>query len=271
MKQPSLQLAQGYVSALRKHLLADGRASLKSALRLGRQTVAIGLTTLDLARIHEQAVVTLLSLGGLPGTKARNIRRAAIFFVEANSPIAEAGRTTGRTEVDFIQLRSALEMRTEELTAAKYQLQQGVVRDRVREDAYEKHRELHKKSLGDSLRLEKRLRQLTHRLLAAQENERQNIGRELQNEIVQTLLGINVHLLALKQEARGKTKRFENEIASAQRLLLKSASVVRRAARKFVTHEPKAPDLVAPLSGRVANPPQPGRSGKPGIRARTGR
>ena len=77
------------------------------------------------------------------------------------------------------------------------------------------------------------MRQLTHQVLAAQENERKKISRELQDEIAQTLLGINVRLLTLKQEARSNTKGLKNEIASTRQLVLKSAKSVRRAARQF--------------------------------------
>ena len=58
------------------------------------------------------------------------------------------------------------------------------------------------KCLEESLQLQKRLRQLTHRVLVAQEDDRKNISRELQDEIAQTLLGINVRLLSLKQQAQ---------------------------------------------------------------------
>jgi hypothetical protein len=37
----------------------------------------------------------------------------------------------------------------------------------------------------------------------------------------------------LKQEARNNTKGLKNEIASTQRLVVKSAQSVRRAAREF--------------------------------------
>jgi hypothetical protein len=47
------------------------------------------------------------------------------------------------------------------------------------------------------------------------------------------LLGINVRLLSLKREARRNTKGFKNEIASTQRLVVKSAESVRRVAREF--------------------------------------
>jgi signal transduction histidine kinase len=67
----------------------------------------------------------------------------------------------------------------------------------------------------------------------AQENERKKISGELQNEIGQTLLGINVRLLSLKQEARNNTKGLKKEIASTQRLVVESANSVRRVAREF--------------------------------------
>ena len=264
MKLPSDRLAQSYVSALRTHLRQDGHASLEPALRLGRQTVAIGLKTLDLARIHEQALATLLVPGKLPGTKADNARRAGIFFAGANLPIEEHRRTPGRAEADFIRLETVLGTRTKELAAANRQLQQGVVQRKAMDEANEKRRVQHKECLDESLRLQKRLRGLTHRLLATREADRKTISHALQDEIAQTLLGINVRLLTLQKEARGRTKRFKNDIASTQRLVVESATSVRRAARKFVPHEPQSPDLVAPLPRGAENPLQRRRPGKPG-------
>ena len=71
--------------------------------------------------------------------------------------------------------------------------------------------------------LQKHLRQLAHRVPLAQEEERKKISHELQDEIAQTLLGINVRLVSLKQEARSNTRGLKNEIASTQRLVLHSA------------------------------------------------
>ena len=270
MKPPALQLAQSYATALRRHLRQDGHASLAPALRLGRRTVSIGLQTLDLARIHEEAMATLVPPGKGSGTKAGNARRAGFFFAEANLPVEEHRRAPGRAEADFSRLETALETRTKELDAAHHQLQQEVARREATDEANEKRRVLHKECLDESLRLQKRLRRLTHRALAAQEDDRRTIGHELENEIAQTLLGINVRLLTLQKEARGRTKRFKNDIANTQKAVVASASVVRRAARKFVTHDSQAPDLVAPLSGGAQNPSQRGRPGKPGGGARTG-
>jgi signal transduction histidine kinase len=131
------------------------------------------------------------------------------------------------------RLQETLGRRTEELAATNRQLQRGIVRRKVLEDAFEKSGQHHHKSLEESLQLQKRLRKLTQQVLAAQEDDRKNISRELQDEIGQTLLGINVRLLSLKQEARNNTKGLKNEIASTQRLVIKSAKSVRRIAREF--------------------------------------
>ena len=45
--------------------------------------------------------------------------------------------------------------------------------------------------------------------------------------------GINVRLISLKREARTNTTGLKNEIASTQRLVIKSAKSVRRVAREF--------------------------------------
>jgi signal transduction histidine kinase len=94
------------------------------------------------------------------------------------------------------------------------------------------------KVLKESLQLQKQLRQLTHSVLVAQENEREKLSHELRDEIAQTLLALNVRLLLLKQTARNKAGGLKNEIASAQRLVVKSATLVRRLARELDHHRP---------------------------------
>jgi len=229
MKQKLIGLSQRYVTALRKHLKQGPRVSLLPALGLGRRAVVLGLETLELARIHERALATL----ELSNSKNGVIKRAKMFFTEATIPIVETHRTARRSKIQLNRLNETLSQRTEELAATNRQLQRGVVRRKVIEDAFEKDGKHHNKRLEESLQLQKRLRQLTHRVLAAQEDERKKISCELQDEIAQTLLGINVRLLSLKQEARSNTKGLKNEIASTQRLVLKSARSVRRFAREF--------------------------------------
>jgi signal transduction histidine kinase len=217
------------VTALRKHLKRGARASLQPALELGHRAGALGLETLELARIHEHALVTLELSKGKNGL----MKRAKAFFTEAITPIVETHRASRQGNVHLGRLKETLNQRTEELAVSNRQLQRGIVRRKVMEDAFEKTGRHHNKCLEESLQLQKRLRQLTHRVLAAQEDDRKSISRELHDEIAQTLLGINVRLLSLKQEARRNTKGLKNEIASTQRLVLKSAKSVRRVAREF--------------------------------------
>jgi signal transduction histidine kinase len=229
MKQKLTLLSQRYVAALRKHLQPGSGANLQPALELGRRAVALGLETLELARIHEQALATLK----LSNVKNGLLKRAKIFFTEAIIPIVEIHRIARQGKVRLNRLKETLNHRTEELAATNRQLQRGVVRRKVMEDAAEKNGRHHQKCLEESLQLQERLRQLTRRVMAAQEDDRRHISRELQDEIGQTLLGINVRLLALKREARSNTKGLKNQIATTQRLVLKSAKSVRRVAREF--------------------------------------
>ncbi len=229
MKQNLIGLSERYVAVLRKHLKQGPQASLQPALGLGREAVALGLGTLELARIHERALATL----ELSKIKNGFTKLAGIFFTEANIPIAETHRAARQGKIDLSRLNETLGQRTEELAVSNRQLQRGITRRKAMEDAFEKTGKHHNKCLEESLRLQKRLRLLTHRVMAAQEDDRKNISRELHDEIAQTLLGINVRLLSLKQEARRNTRGLKNEIASTQRLVLKSAKSVRRVAREF--------------------------------------
>jgi signal transduction histidine kinase len=229
MEKKLIRLSQQYTAALGKHLKQGPQASLQPALGLGRQFVALGLETLELARVHEHALATL----ELSNIKNGFTKLAGIFFAEANIPVEETHRAARQSNVHLSRLKETLDQRTEELAASNRQLQRGIIRRKVMEDAFEKTGRHHNKCLEESLQLQKRLRQLTHRVMAAQEDDRKSISCELQDEIAQTLLGINVRLLSLKREARLNTKGLKNEIASTQRLVVKSAKSVRRVAREF--------------------------------------
>jgi signal transduction histidine kinase len=229
MKQNLIRLSQQYAAALEKHLQQAPPTSLLPALNLGRRAVAHGLETLDLARIHEQALVTL----ELANTESKLTRLAGRFFTEANTAIEATHCAARQNRVDLSKLTAALGRRTEELAVSNRQLQQGVIRRKAMEDSFTKRGKDHQRCLEESLELQNRLRNLTHQALIAQENERKRISRELRDEIAQMLLGINVRLLCLKQEARSKANGLKNTIASTQELVAKSARSVRRAGRKI--------------------------------------
>ena len=104
MKHKLMRLSLRYVTALRKHLEEGPRASVTSALGLGRRAVALGLETLDLARMHERAVSTL----GLTRRRNGEIKRAQNFFTEAITPIEETHLAAKRSKIDLRRLKQTL-------------------------------------------------------------------------------------------------------------------------------------------------------------------
>ena len=226
------RLSQRYVTALRRHLKQGPRASLQSARGLGRQAVAFGLETLDVARIHEGA------LAELEASASRNgiIERAEIFFTEAITPIERTHHAALRTKTRLTKLGKSLARRTTDLAVSNRALKQGVARRRTLELALRKSGGHSKKLLQESRRLQKHLRNLTHQILSAQEGKRKKISRDLQDEIAQILLGINVRLLTLRKEAGDNAEGFKKDLANTQRLVDESVKTIKRFAREFGKH-----------------------------------
>ena len=131
MKKKINGLSQRYETALGKHLKQGPQASLQPALELGHQAVTLGLGTLELARIHEQALATF----ELSHIKNGFTKLAGFFFAEANMPIVEMHRGAQQTKVHLKRLRQELGQRTEELAVSNRQLQRGIVRRKAMEVA----------------------------------------------------------------------------------------------------------------------------------------
>jgi PAS domain S-box-containing protein len=87
--------------------------------------------------------------------------------------------------------------------------------------------------LEQSRHMQKQLRKLSHKILSAQEDERREISLELHDVISQTLIGINVRLAGLKQEALINPHDLSHNIASAQRLVTRSVRIVHHFAREL--------------------------------------
>ena len=195
--------------------------------------MTIGLETLDLARIHEQALVTLVLPGYSPGTRAAMVRRAGTFFAEAITPIEKTHRTAREANVRLDQMNETLRQRTVDLAASNRQLKQEIAQRKAVEEALRKSERHYGQLLEQSRHMQEQLRHLSRQLLSAQEEERKKISRELHDVIAQTLTGINVRLAALKKEAALNTKGLERNIARTQRLVEKSVDIVHRFAREL--------------------------------------
>ena len=109
-------------------------------------------------------------------------------------------------------------------------LKRGIVQRKAAEEALKKSGKHRTDLLEQSRLVQEHLRQLTRQILSAHEDKRTKISRELHDEIAQTLLGINVRLLALRNEATINSKGLKKEIANTRRLVEKS----RKSLSQFV-------------------------------------
>lgn len=111
---------------------------MRSADGLGREALNLGLETLDLAKIHEQARVALMAPGRSSGAKDGMIKRAQTFFVEALTRIEQTHHAALEANVRLSQLNERLRRRTGELAATNRRLKKEILRRQATEKALKK-------------------------------------------------------------------------------------------------------------------------------------
>ncbi len=232
MKLKLLLWSQRYLAALRTHLKQGRHAKMESARELGRQALAAGLQTLDLAKIHEQALIAEL----LPNCRARQrtafIKQAGVFFAVAITPIEKTHHDARQTAIHLREL-VMLSQRTVELAGCNLEMSLEITERRAVEEALRNKERHYKEVLKGSKRLQEQLRRLSRQVLSAQEEERKEISRELHDIVAQTLTGINVRLAALKHAASLDTRDLDQNIVRTQRLIEDSVNIVHRFAREL--------------------------------------
>ena len=124
------------------------------------------------------------------------------------------------------QLEKLVTRRTAELTAMNRHLQASVVSVTEGQARY-------RSLLIESQVMQRKLRHLTHQIISVQEEERKEISRELHDEVVQTLVGINVELAALGQRAGAGRSTLKEKITRIQRLVGNAINAVHRFAREL--------------------------------------
>ena len=171
MKRELIGLSRRYLMALRQHLKQGPLATVDSARGFGRQAVAIGLETLDVARMHEEALAALEASSSRDGI----IKRAEMFFAEAITPIEKTHHAALKANVHLTQLNKTLGRRTVDLAATNRSLKQRIAQRKAAEEALKKRGAHSAKLLKESRELQKHLQHLTHRFCRRRKtNERRS-------------------------------------------------------------------------------------------------
>ena len=124
------------------------------------------------------------------------------------------------------QLEEVVATRTAEITAANHRLKASVA-------FIKKGKETYRLLLADSELMQRKLRGLTRQFLTEQENERKAISRELHDDVVQMLVGINMELSSLAKVAALGGAKVRAKIRHTQRLVEKSVTAVHSFAREL--------------------------------------
>jgi signal transduction histidine kinase len=227
------ELSRLYQLALQKTLKQGAATDLESARELGRHAMCLGLETLDMARIHEIALVSLVLPTYSASTNNSLMGRAGLFFAEAITPIEQTHRGAREANIHLNQVVKTLSQRTLELASSVEELKREILQRKVVEKSLRASELTSIKLLEKSQQMQEELRHLSRQLLSVQEEERRKISRELHDVIAQTLTGINVRLAGLTTESSTSTTQLRKQIAITQRLVEKSVDIVHRFAREL--------------------------------------
>jgi signal transduction histidine kinase len=226
-------LSRLYHLELRNYLNQGAGTDMEPARELGRQAIALGLETLDMARIHEIALIALVLPTYSASTHNSLMGRAGLFFAEAITPIEQTHRGAREANTHLNQIVKTLSQRTIELAQSVEDLKQEISQRKAVEEALRASEQTSSLLLDKSRLMQEELQHLSRQLLSAQEEERKKISRELHDVIAQTLSGINVRLASLKTESSDGIANLHKKITSAQRLVEKSVDIVHRFAREL--------------------------------------
>lgn len=222
-----------YLTALRLHLRRRSAGNGDVAQGLGRTAVSGGLATRDLALVHERSLVALVAApdAGRMGDGA--IERAGFFFTQALIPLEAAQRATRETNRLLQQRNELLRRHAEALAEGTRRLEREIRRRKSGERVVRHSKDQYQRLFLESRNMQRKLRQLTRQVISAQEDERRKISRELHDEVVQTLVGINVQLTALGRGASNGVENLKASIVRTQKLVVHSVNAVHQFAREL--------------------------------------
>jgi signal transduction histidine kinase len=224
-------LVAKYRLALADYVEHGTEEHLSRAYELGRTALNLGLGVMDIARLHQEALVKLVAAQPAIAT-TQWTRMVETFQMETLSAFEVAHRGF-RDACDRLQrLNATLAERNHELAASNRKLADEVRERKEAEKALRESREHYIQLFKEARAMEENLRQLSNKVLTVQEEERKHISRELHDEIGQALTAVNVSIAALRKHADGDEV-FRQKVDQSQRLLEQSMEHVHRFAREL--------------------------------------
>jgi signal transduction histidine kinase len=233
MTRKRTDLSRLYLASLQQHLKEGPGASMSQARAVGHLAVQDGFEILDIARIHEIAIATLILPTYSPETSGVLLGRAAAFFAESLVPIEQTHRGVAEANIRLNHTINSLSQRTHELAESVTELKMEILQRTAAEEALKTSELTTSGLLVKSLEMQDELRHLSRQLLSVQEEERRKISRELHDVIAQSLSSINLRLAELKTESETSREILCQKIDSTQILVEKSVEIVHRFAREL--------------------------------------
>jgi PAS domain S-box-containing protein len=130
-----LKLVSDYRSALTAYLAREREEELQRGYELGRRALESGLGILDVVRLHQESLVTIVAKEDKPVATPRSIRAIETFLMEALSSFEVAQRGFRDACERLSGLNATLEQRNRELRAANERLEREIVRRQNAQDA----------------------------------------------------------------------------------------------------------------------------------------
>jgi signal transduction histidine kinase len=205
MKSFEQQFATRYAASLHRYLRRATDLNLEDAYELGRKAINKGVGVLSMARIHQQAL-TEYGLHALSLVEHSHAwKQSEVFLLEALSPFEATHRGFCEANLRLQELIRVFEKRNVELARINHELKVEVAQRKKTENALREN--------------EKRLRDLSNKILHIQEEERTRISRELHDDVGQALTAINVNLTLHKNNLNATVELLHAKVAETQVLV----------------------------------------------------
>ena len=236
MKLNLSPFSRRYRAALQTFLKQSPGSPVRGAHKLAEEAGILMLSTTDLARIHQSSLEMLKAASDSKHRRKRKEEAGRVFYAQVASRAAEARRGNSLSAGKLQAQNKSLTRRSAHLSAANRRLKHGMLKQNAAGVELRHQAARSATLLVRAKRLQKKLRKTTRRMLSAQENIVTKISHDLNDDVAQTLLGIQVRLLTLKKGAAARGKYLAKEIASTRRLVEKSGRKLNRLAAALGPH-----------------------------------